>query len=285
MLHLRFSRMYESTSHLISSPVLSSHHVTSLLIMSHLFSPCSSLSSSRHISSLLCSSLSSSCHISSLLRSSLSSSCHISSLLRSSLSSSRHHITSHQLLSFHLSSPLISSLISPFLSTSILICARDDLLWSLEGKMPSQRLHQMHFDVRSAPIGKCTYSINLRLYCISMPLHCLSLILFNQSFKYFVDCVYLSINLSSYPVFHVPSILSQSSSFLFSNLTLFFISLSFSFQYLHLPFHLPSTSFSLLVILYLFLFLYWSFRQLNGLTSLLHFYSRINSFSGHLTAR
>jgi hypothetical protein len=135
MLHLRYSRIFKATSHLLSSPVLSSlfispHHVTSLLSFAHLFP--------------------------------------------------HHVITSHQLLSCHLSSPLISPLIFPSLSTSILTCARDDLLWTLEGKMPSQRLHQMHFDVRSAATRECTYSINVGLPCISMPLHCLPLILPNN---------------------------------------------------------------------------------------------------------
>ena len=176
-----------------------------------------------------------------------------SPLLISLLITASHHTSSSPLISHHPSS-LLSS---PLLSSPILICTRDDLLWSLEGKMPRQRLHKMHFDVRSAPSGECTYSINFSTPYISMPLHCLSPLLPIQSFEFSVDWI----NLPSYLVFHVPSILSQSSSFLFSSLTLFFLS------FFHLP--LP-----LLVL-----------RRPNGLTSLLHFYSRINSFWGHLTAR
>jgi hypothetical protein len=122
----------------------------------------------------------------------------------------------------------------------------------------------------------CTFSTPWKMYVLNqlkiiLYFNASALSITNSSYsiiRIFRRLCHLSIDLSFYPVFHVPSFLSQSSSSYPPSPSFFFHPL-----------------FPLYLYLFLFLFLYWPFRRPNGLTSLLHFYSRINFFSGHLTAR
>ena len=53
-------------------------------------------------------------------------------------------------------------------------CYRNDLLWAIKAKKPSQWLYKMHSDVRSASHRQCTYLPDFRLSCITQLLHILS---------------------------------------------------------------------------------------------------------------